>query len=464
MNTPIVYRLFSPLSAFCRSGAVALFCVLGHFLGPLSARAQEAFQQPDYSKFEVESGPITLEVWSWVEGLDKAAEEFERMFPNIKVEAKNIGSGPVEYQKVQTVIKAGSGGPDIAQIEFMLLPSFIVTDGLADLSKYGAREVKSYFIPWTWAQVSPDGNAIYGIPQDSGPMALLYNKRLFDQYELSVPTTWDEFAQQAEKLAKASNGKVKLANFTPTHAPWWMGLVWASGGEFFRTQGDSWVQTLDNPASEKVLSYWDDLVKKNLVGQRPGFTTELFNAIANGEIAAALEAAWGSGVLASSLNNRTAGEWRVAPLPQWTKDQPLRSGNWGGSCNVVLKQSKHPKAAALFCIWLNTAKAPIVANWNNFGLFPAALAGLKTPDLNQPEKNPGKFCGGQNVAEIYAQASEAVNPDFAWAPWFAFVNDNYNKHIEALFSGKVPVKQALKAWQNESLKNARADGYEVKEK
>ena len=464
MSKSIVYRLFSRFSVFSRAGAAVLVGALGHFSGPLSARAEEAFQQPDYSKFEVESGPITLEVWSWVGGLDKAAKEFEQMFPNIKVEVKNVGAGAPQYQKVQTVIKAGSGGPDIAQIEFMLLPSFIVTDGLADLSKYGAGEVKSYFVPWTWTQVSPDGNAIYGVPQDSGPMALLYNKRLFDQYELSVPTTWDEFAQQAEKLAKASNGKVKLANFTPIHAPWWMGLVWASGGEFFKTQGDSWVQTLNNPAAEKVLSYWDDLVKKNLVGHIPGFTTELFNAIANGEIAAALEAAWGPGVLASSLNNRTSGEWRVAPLPQWSKDQPLRSGNWGGSCNVVLKQSKHPKAATLFCIWLNTSKAPIVANWTNFGLFPAAIAGFKSPALNQPDKNPGKFCGGQNVAEVYAQASGAVNPDFAWAPWFAFVNDNYNKQIDALFSGKATVKEALDAWQSESLKNAKADGYDVKEK
>ena len=48
--------------------------------------------------------------------------------------------------------------------------------------------------------------------------------------------------------------------------------------------------------------------------------------------------------------------------------------------------------------------------------------------------------------------------------WFAFVNDNYNKQIDALFSGKATVKQALDAWQSESLKNAKADGYDVKEK
>ena len=104
-------------------------------------------------------------------------------------------------------------------------------------------------------------------------------------------------------------------------------------------------------------------------------------------------------MLAASLNDKTSGEWRVAPLPQWAKDQPFHSGNWGGSCNVVPKQSKHLKAAILFSVWLNTAKGPVMSNWNSYGIFPASLAGLASPDLNQPDKNPSKFCGGQNVSE-----------------------------------------------------------------
>ena len=213
-----------------------------------------------------------------------------------------------------------------------------------------------------------------------------------------------------------------------------------------------------------MLAYWDGLIKKKLVSTIPGFTAEFYNAIGSGQIASSIEAAWGPGVLAASLNDRTSGEWRVAPLPQWSKDQPLRSGNWGGSCNVVPKQSKHLKAAVLFSVWLNTAKGPVLSNWSNYGIFPASLAGLASPDLNQPDKNPSKFCGGQNVAEVYVQASKAVNPDFAWAPWFAFVNDNYNKQTESLLAGKATPKQALDAWQNESLKNAKGDGYEVKAK
>ena len=66
---------------------------------PSPARAQEAYREPDYSKFPPESGPITLEVWSWVNGLDKAARLFEQAYPKIKVHVNNVGGGPAEYAK-----------------------------------------------------------------------------------------------------------------------------------------------------------------------------------------------------------------------------------------------------------------------------------------------------------------------------------------------------------------------------
>ena len=86
-----------------------------------------------------------------------------------------------------------------------------------------------------------------------------------------------------------------------------------------------------------MLTYWDGLIKKKLVSTIPGFSAEFYNAIGSGQIATSIEAAWGPGVLAASLNDKTSGEWQVAPLPQWAKDQPFHSGNWGGSCNVVPK-------------------------------------------------------------------------------------------------------------------------------
>jgi hypothetical protein len=74
----------------------------------------------------------------------------------------------------------------------------------------------------------------------------------------------------------------------------------------FKTQGDAWVQTLSDPAREKVVTYWDGLIKKKLVSTIPGFTAEFYNAIGSGQIASSIEAAWGPGVLAASLNRTPA--------------------------------------------------------------------------------------------------------------------------------------------------------------
>ncbi len=58
-----------------------------------------------------------------------------------------------------------------------------------------------------------DDDKVYGLPMDSGPMALFYNKKVFDKYKIAVPTTWDEYVEAARKLHKA-DPKVYIANDT----------------------------------------------------------------------------------------------------------------------------------------------------------------------------------------------------------------------------------------------------------
>ncbi len=53
------------------------------------------------------------------------------------------------------------------------------------------------------------GDGLYGLPQDSGPMALFYNQEVFDEHNgLEVPTTWDEYVAAAEKLKTADPSAV----------------------------------------------------------------------------------------------------------------------------------------------------------------------------------------------------------------------------------------------------------------
>src|SRR2546428_6523744 len=87
------------------------------------------------------SGPVTLTYWAWIPGMDKQVALFNQTHPNIHVNWINVGAGPPEYDKLYTAIKANNT-PDVAEVEFQLLPTFETTGGLLDLAPYGASSVK----------------------------------------------------------------------------------------------------------------------------------------------------------------------------------------------------------------------------------------------------------------------------------------------------------------------------------
>jgi multiple sugar transport system substrate-binding protein len=158
------------------------------------------------------TGPVNLTFWSWVMGVDKSVALWNQTHPNVHVTWSNVGSGPIEYNKLFTAIKANNE-PDVGQIEFQVTPQFETTGALVDLSPYGANSLKSQFAPWTWNQMSL-GNAVYGIPGDTGPLALYYRADLFTKYHLPVPTTWAQYADDAAKL-HAADPNAYITDFPP---------------------------------------------------------------------------------------------------------------------------------------------------------------------------------------------------------------------------------------------------------
>src|SRR5437016_4258215 len=161
--------------------------------------------------------------WAWVPGMGRAVTEFNKTHPNICVTQEDVGAGNPEYVAITNALKAGSGAPDVAEVEFDELPSFEVTHNVVNLVPYGANNYKSKFTTWAWDEVS-QGSAVYAMPGDAGPMAFYYNTKLLAQYHITPPTTWAEFATDAAKLHKA-NPKAYMTNFSAIDLQWVMSLM-----------------------------------------------------------------------------------------------------------------------------------------------------------------------------------------------------------------------------------------------
>jgi len=134
-----------------------------------------------------------------------------------------VGAGGPEYVAITNAIKAGSGAPDVAGVEYDELPSFIITKSVDNLVPYGANNYKSDSVPWAWQEVS-QGPAVYAIPGDAGPMAFYYNSALLAKYKITPPTTWAQFATAAATL-HSGDPSAYITNFAATDLQWIMSLM-----------------------------------------------------------------------------------------------------------------------------------------------------------------------------------------------------------------------------------------------
>ncbi|MDX3380664.1 extracellular solute-binding protein [Streptomyces niveiscabiei] len=452
-NTPLSRRFF-----LTTTGALSLGAALTACGGGDSGKSQSATQpvsQADIDK--AMKTPTELTFWTWVPNIAKEIALFEQKYPAVKVKIVNAGQGTPQYTKLRTALKAGSGAPDLVQMEYQAIPTFTITNNLLDLRPYGAEALKSTFVDWTWGQVTGTGGEVWAIPQDTGPMGMLYRKDIFDRHGIQVPKTWDEFAAAARKLHQA-DPDVYLTNLAANQPAAWHGLLWQAGGKPYvsRSKGEIAIG-VDDAVSEKLGAYWGGLAKEGVIGVEPDFTDGWYAALNKGKYATWLTAAWAPAFLSGSAKD-TAGNWRAAPLPQWDAAKPS-SGNWGGSTTAVIRGTKNAVQAAVFAQFLNSdpASAKMFATEQFF--FPATKALLADPSFTG---DAPAFYGGQKVNEVFAGISSTVDADFQWPPFLDQAATDWTETVGKSLADHADTVSALGSWQSRLTSYAKGQGFTVK--
>jgi multiple sugar transport system substrate-binding protein len=442
------------------TGGLGLSAALAAACGSSGSGGNSTASATALSQAEIDKAmttPTTLTFWTWVPNIANEVALFEKKYPAIKVNVVNAGQSQPQYTKLRTALQASSGAPDVCQIEYEYIPSFTITNSLLDLRPYGASALKSEFVDWTWGQVSGANGEVWAIPQDTGPMGMLYRQDIFDAHGIAVPKTWDEFADAARKL-HAADPTVYLTNLSPSDGAAWHGLLWQANAKPFGVSGGGTTIAInvDDAASKKVTAYWGQLAQQGVISTDPDFTDAWYTGFNKGKYATWLTAAWGPLFLSGSAQ-ATSGKWRAAPLPQWDASTNA-SGNWGGSTTAVIKATKNPIAAAQFAQFLNSDPSSTKLFATKQFLFPSTKA-LRS-DSDFIDQAPA-FYGGQHVNELFTQISDTVSTTFQWPPFLDQVMTDWTDTVGKALADKTDTVTALAQWQAQLTTYAKNQGFTV---
>jgi multiple sugar transport system substrate-binding protein len=392
-----------------------------------------------------------LLVWGWDATLPPMIEAFEAEYPNVDVELANVGTGTDAYTALQNAIQAGSGIPDVVHMEYSAVPQFALTDDLADLSGFGATELEEDFTAGTWGSVAID-DGVYGLPLDSGPMAMFYNATVFEEHGIAVPTTWEEYVEAARTLHAADPSKYLAGD--AGDAGFAQSMIWQAGGRPFQSEGTDITVDLEDEGSQKFADMWQPMLDEGLVAPIVTWSDEWYQALGDGTISSLLIGAWMPVNLESGVPE-AEGDWRAAPMPQYMAGDEVNSEN-GGSALVVTEASEQQALAYGFAEFSNAGDG--VGVRLDAGTFPATVADIESDEFTGKEF---PYFGGQKVNEVLADAATSVAPGWQYLPFQAYAVSIFNDKLGASYTSDQPLTEGLTSWQDEIVSYGNNQGFAV---
>jgi multiple sugar transport system substrate-binding protein len=306
------------------------------------------------------AGPV--QIWEGYPGPEAKefthlVSEYEAQNPGQKVETLYVNNDNT-LQKVLTAVRGGSP-PDIAYLYGSWAPNVAQIPQVVNLTQVVKRPGVNWndFFTGERAVATVDGKVI-GIPALVDNLAVVYNKTLFAQAHLPVPSptwTWTQFVADAKKLTVASTKQFGTAYVTPASEDtvWhWEALLWEAGGGLLTA--DNKKAAFDSAAGLESLETLRTMAvtdKSMYLDPSDSTYSNLFNS---GKIGMLVTGPWDLGV----FTNVKYGVQVMPSFPGTTAGHQTISGpdNW-----VVFNNgASQVSAAEKFLLWY-TAPAQVKA-------------------------------------------------------------------------------------------------------
>lgn len=376
---------------------------------------------------------VELTMWLWPGmGLDEKIAEYQELNPHIKINVQEAEYSD-HHTNLLTVLGAGSGAPDIAGVEQGHLQRFKeFPEQFHNLLDFGAADIKDDFLEWRWREASsPDGEFVFGVPTDVGPMAMAYRIDIFE--EAGLPTdpdevsaklsTWEDYIAAGRQVKERTGSN--MYNFIGD-----MFNATREQGElqYFDAEGNLIIEE-----SELIRRAWDLSIESiDIHNNTPRGEAEWGAALAAGDFATVFLPPW---MLQNIKNNApdTAGLWNIALMPEG-------SGNWGGSLLTLPKQGEHPQEAYDFISWLMSPENQLDI-FKTYGNFPSTPSIYDDPAV---QNHADEFFNRDDLGAIFSEAAQLV--DFVYrSPDTGTINTIMGDALTTVADGQATPEEA---WDN----------------
>jgi multiple sugar transport system substrate-binding protein len=297
------------------------------------------------------------------------------------------------------------------------------------------------------------GDKIYCLRNDLAQYVLYYNKPLMDKFGYKVPTTWEEYQDLSDKVAKEHPGYL-----LGTFGGGWQFLAYfdASGCPSHLLVDDN---TLKIDASDPKCIRAAKLVDHMLANKTlwnadyfdPSFVKEVSD---NNHLLMIPMASWAWGVFGGNKDGwyKTADhQLGVAAPLKWAADDKAIDVAQGGAAWMVSRHTKNPKLAVDLIVYVTTS--PDI--WGTIEGFPAYKP--VQPLFGKQVSSNALFAN--DPFPVMAAAGDLLGPLDKW-PRFDLISP-LTEFVKTAYSDKSTIEAALPKLAEKLQPLAESVGYQV---
>lgn len=212
---------------------------------------------------------------------------------------------------------AGGEAPDVFRAEIAWIADYADKGYLIDLAGMLPSEEWDDYLAGPLAYGQWQGGT-YAVPQVTDALALLYNKRLFDEAGVEVPATMDEFVSAGETLQAET--EVDNAFYMRGDAYWLQPFLWAFGGGLFEADAEGQVSELlvNNEGSVAGLEFLLNDVLGTVAPAEVDFPNDYNNAMTGfkeGQVAMIFNGPWSTADVLSGSEFADPENLGIAVIP-----------------------------------------------------------------------------------------------------------------------------------------------------